>query len=246
MCCFSRKVDSVTNTNIFARASKDGRQFLVYSMQFKAGEDLSMILPIPVPAESKEDAVSFINLEKYPKFFDELKLGFPEEPSRGGLKDKDTFSLPPKKLVVVEVGSFVASFVPSIKDFDRLDEQFRLPAGVWDKLPAYKNFGFAVFKLKKGEQKVHPMAFEFPRANRRQLFFPTVHIHDGTVPAQAGFDHALYCQTDGEDSSMWVESAQPAEMFMPNLEEAKGIIDPKGHAYRKIMKGRFDNKDVVI
>jgi hypothetical protein len=77
MCCFSRKVDHVADTNIFARASKDGRQFLVYSMHFEAADDLSMILPIPVPEHPKEDAVNFINLEKYPDFFSELRNGFP-------------------------------------------------------------------------------------------------------------------------------------------------------------------------
>src|ERR1700683_1546318 len=120
MCCFSKKVDLVADTNIFARASKEGRQFLVYSMRFKAGEDLSMILPIPVPKETKDDAVTFINLEKYPKFFDDLRAGFPEElenrfknaDPKGGAKEDHA-----PKLVVVEVGSFIASFVPSIKDF---------------------------------------------------------------------------------------------------------------------------------
>jgi len=40
MCCFSGKVDVVADTNIFVRASKEGRQFIVYSMRFKAGDDL--------------------------------------------------------------------------------------------------------------------------------------------------------------------------------------------------------------
>src|SRR5437588_251938 len=152
MCCFSRKVDVVADTNIFARVSQDGRQFLVYSMRFKAGEDLAMILPIPVPKDSPDDAVKFINLEKYAAFFDDLRKGFPQRkddsraPATGGVKDG------PKPLPVVEVGSFVASFVPAIKDFSRLDERFRLPEGVWEKLPQYKEFGFAVFKLKKPEK----------------------------------------------------------------------------------------------
>jgi len=249
MCCFSRRVNLVADTNIFARASKDGRQFLVYSMRFKAGEELAMILPIPVPKDSPEDAVKFLNLEKYPDFFADLRKGFPEPPSNlprrpaaGGVK-----SLDKPKLEVVEVGSFVASFVPAIKDFSRLDERFRLPTEIWHKLPQYKEWGFAVFQLKKGEMKVHPMAFEFPRANKKQLFFPTVHIHDGTVPDKAGFDHMLYCQnSQGEEMMMWRESVQPAGMFMTKLDEAHGIIDGKSHCYRKAMKGRFDNKDVLV
>jgi hypothetical protein len=251
MCCFSRPVDLVADTNIFARASKEGRQFLVYAMRFKAGEELAMILPIPVPKKSEDDAVDFLDLKKYPDFFIDLRAGFPvpkskngRRPVTGGLK-KDA-----PKLKVVEVGNFVASFVPSIPDFARLDERFRLPTKVWDKLPQYKDWGFAVFQLKKSEtgelMKAHPMAFEFPRADKRQLFFPTVHIHDGTVPEKAGFDHMLFCQ--GEEAAMmrWEESPQPAEAFMKNLKEAKGIIDPKAHCYRIIMKGRYENKDVMV
>ena len=127
------------------------------------------------------------------------------------------------------------------------DERFRLPTEVWDKLPQYKNWGFAVFQLKKGNMKVHPMAFEFPRADKKKLFFPTVHIHDGTVPAKAYFDHMFFCQTtNDEDAMTWTESPQPAEMFMRKLDEAHGIVDPKAHCYQSIMKGSFDNKDVVL
>jgi hypothetical protein len=246
MCCFSRKVDVVADTNIFARPSREGRQFLVYSMRFKAGEDLAMILPIPVPKASPEDAVRFISLEKYPTFFDDLKKGFPV-PKKGGRSksDKAPAGAAPKPLPVVEVGSFVASFVPAVKDFARLDAQFRLPDGVWERLPQYKEFGFAVFKLKKGEQKVHPMAFEFPRGHKDVLFFPTVHIHDGgTVPERAGFDHALFCQLDAAPMT-WEESPGIAIEFM-GVKEAQGIIDGGGHVYRKVMKGLFPNKDVLV
>lgn len=193
MCCFSKPVDVVADTNIFARESKDGGQFLVYSMKFKSGEDLAMILPVPTPKASPEDAVKFISLKKYENFFDDLRSGFPQpKPGRG----PHAGGLPPANtLTVVEVGDFIASFVPAVKDFARLDARFRLPDGVWDTLPQYKDFGFAVFKLKKpekGQSKVHPMAFEFPRADKKVLFFPTVHIHDGKVHAKAGFDHSLF------------------------------------------------------
>ena len=245
MCCFSKEAH-VSATNIFARPSKDYGQYLVYSMTLKAAEELAMILPIPTPRASKEDAVSFINLEKYPDFFVEMNSGFPV-PRSAGIKNGPT----PKnksdepKLKVVEVGSFVASFVPTVKDFARVDEQFKLPEGVWEKLPQYKDYGFAVFKLKKGNQKVHPMAFEFPRADRSKLFLPTVHIHDGKVHATAGFDHSLYCQ--GADTGMkWEESPQPANMFMPGLKEAKEIVDPKGHVYRTRMVGNYKNADVWV
>jgi hypothetical protein len=247
MCCFSQEVDRVSNTNIFARPSKGYGQYLVYSMTLSAKSDLAMILPIPTPKASKEDAVDFINLEKYPEFFEQMFSGFPLTRSLGGEKSKDDSPkpLPAPKLAVVEVGSFVASFVPTVKDFSRLDEQFRLPAGTWDKLPQYKDYGFAVFKLKKGEHKIHPMAFEFPRADKSKLFFPTVHIHDGKVHANAEFDHALYCQL-WDTRMKWEESPQPAEMFMKKLDQAKGVVSAKDHIYRKQMHGNYKNEDVWL
>lgn len=123
MCCFSKEAE-VAATNIFARPSKGYGQFLVYSMTLKAKEELAMILPIPTPKGSKEDAVSFINLEKYPTFFEEMYSGFPQPRAKKDDDSKKPKPLPEPKLKVVEVGSFVASFVPAVKDFARLDEQF--------------------------------------------------------------------------------------------------------------------------
>jgi len=244
MCCFSGKVQSVADTNIFARASQDGKQFLVYSMRLDTKSEVAMILPIPTPKGAAEDAVRFINLEKYSNFFDEMRTGFPPPPAPRGTKNG--WTLAAGGLKVVEVGSFIASFVPSQKDFSRLDEKFRLPAGVWSKLPQYKGWGFAVFQLKKGEQKVHPMAFEFPRANPKNLFFPTVHIHDGTVHDKANFDHMLFCQIHAVMLHDWDESAQPAELFMKNLKDAQGIVEPQAHIYRRILRGMMKNEDVVV
>jgi hypothetical protein len=185
-------------------------------MRFKAADDLAMILPVPTPKASADDAVRFINLEKYPAFFDDLNAGFPV-PQNANRRPKTDAPKPALSLPVVEVGRFVASFVPAIRDFARLDQQFRLPDGVWEKLPQYREFGFAVFKLKKpekGEQKVHPMAFEFPRADKRVLFFPTVHIHDQTVPTMARFDHSLFCQFGEVPAMSWEESPGLAESFV--------------------------------
>lgn len=244
MCIFSRNA-GVSNTNIFARPGKDGRQFLVYSMTVKADDELAMILPIPVPTDTKEDAVRFLNLEKYPTFFDDLRKGWPEPVTlgRGGPKEA---TLSDKTLKVVEVGSFVASFVPTLKDFARLDEKFRLPDGTWDKLPQYKTYGFAVFQLKKGEKTVHPMAFDFPTALKK-IYFPTVHIHDGKVTEKAKFDHTLYAQgISGEAVLAWEESPQPAGLFMTKLKEAHGIVDDKDHVYRRRLVGNLKNEDVLV
>jgi hypothetical protein len=153
MCCFSQQVEMVADTNIFSR-SANGRQFLVYSMTYAAATDLAMVLPLPVPANPPEDAVRFINLERYPHFFADMRRGFPQFVSEGyrHLGPGPMVEAAPK-LKVHEMGSFEASFVPRIADFDRLDERFRIPRDVWDQLPAYRDFGFAVFKLKSSPQR---------------------------------------------------------------------------------------------
>lgn len=249
MCCFSRPVTSVSSTKIFARDAGGGRQHLVYSMNYKAAEDLAMVLPLPVPPGSREDAVQFIDLHEYSGFFDDLHAGFPEPRSRGlnlfGSRSAPAPASAP--LAVVQVGSFEASFVPKVQDFKRLDERFRMPDAVWKKLPAYAQFGFAVFKLKRNATSVHPMAFSFPRSDASKLFFPTVHIHDGEIHDRAHFDHQLYCQIGGDHHrvSDWRESPQPAKSFM-KADQSKGLIDAAAHCYLRELAGTRKNEDTYV
>lgn len=248
MCCFSRPVESVSSTNIFVRDAGAGRQFLVYSMNYLASEDLAMVLPLPVAAGSAEDAVKFINLHDYQDFFKDLKSGFPEESNAVSRSRSRSGPMPAAaRLIVVNVGSFEASFVPQIKDFSRLDARFRLPDGVWEKLPAYAKFGFAVFKLRKDSDSVHPMALSFPRADPNKLFFPTVHIHDGKVHESARFDHSLYAQVGSQYRrvSEWRESPQSAQSFM-RVKESQGLIDGNSHCYLKQLKGNLKNQDTYV
>jgi hypothetical protein len=248
MCCFSGAVESVSSTKIFARSAPDGRQYLAYEMFFSAREDLAMILPLPVPPGSADDAVRFISLKEYRTLFRDLAAGFPR-PAKGEdgpPRPSARADAPP--LPVVEVGDFEASFVPSVKDFARLDARFRLPEATWDKLPGYRDFGFAVFKLKKGARNAHPMAFQFPRRQPARLFFPTVHVHDGTVKEKAGFDHALYCQS-GEGEALritdWTESPGLASGFV-DVAKAQGLVAPDRHAYLLEIRGERKNEDVVV
>lgn len=246
MCCFSGKV-AVSNTRIFARFLDKGTQALVYQMSYRAQSELAMVLPIPTPPKSPEDAVKFISLKNYKTFFDDLHSGFPQpQLTRGG-----TFgavAVMPAKLKVEEVGDYIASFVPSVADFDRLDAKFRLPAGAWDQLPKQKTYGFAVFQLQAGVVDVHPMAFTFPTQPKLDLFFPTVHIHDGTVHDTATFDHTLYLQprTAGDEvPRQWEESPQPASMFT-NQREAQKLIDPDLHVFRRRLRGKLKNVDLFV
>jgi hypothetical protein len=253
MCCFSAKVKSVADTNIFARASAQGRQFLVYSMKYEADGELAMILPLPVPPGSPEDAVRFIDLSGYPKFFDDMKLGFPPPPASRAMPKSIGFAPQSVPLKVHQVGSFEASFVPAQRDFARLDRRFRLPDNVWGKLPQYRDWGFGVFKLKAGSRDVHPMAFEFPRRDPGAIFFPTVHIHHGKVESRARFDHFLFCQTPGAEPG-WVTSArfdssgpQPAlaAAFM-DVGKAQGLLDPDQPVHKLAIEGMRKNEDIIL
>jgi hypothetical protein len=251
MCCFSKPVISVSDTRIFARADEEQREFLVYSMSLEAKQDLAMILPLPVAAGTGEKGVDFINLEGYPDFFADLLKGFPV-PSPGEGRGHDTMTMTAAaapKLEVVEVGAFEASFVPTVNDFSRLDERFRLPKATWAELPQYQSYGFAVFKLKAASMRVHPMAFSFPRRDPGELFFPTVHIHDGKVHSRARFDHILYCQPYGTDypnfGGQWEESQGQAKRFM-KVANTKGIIEPDQHCYKRELRGQLANRDTVL
>jgi hypothetical protein len=247
MCCFSREIDSVHNTRIFARSHSDGRQFIIYSMSISAKEDIAMVLPIPVVPGSGEKAVQFIALDAYPTIFNDMAKGFPAPVyrSRGNDPFAAAAAVPKPKLEVQRVGAYDASFVPTVADFSRLDERFRLPDGTWEKLPGYKGFGFAVFKLCKGTHNVHPMAFSFPSANPDRLFFPTLHIHDGKVHEKAQFDHTLYCQGAGLKTGEWQESPGIANQFM-TTNKTQGIILGAQHLYKRTLSGMLTNTDWLV
>jgi hypothetical protein len=238
MCLFSRPVEHVSATRIFARRSAPGRQVLVYEMTLAVSQAVAMLLPIPVPPGSSDDAVQFLSLERYRQFFRCLENAFP----RGATMSLQSSRSPPERqmLAVHTVGAFEASFVPSPADFERLDERFRLPAGVVDAVPAYGDWGFAVFQLatSEGDVRVHPMAFEFPTRHADALFFPTLHVHDGVVHRRAEFDHTLYSQGIEASYGRW---SQPLRMHM--LDCPPGLIDPDAPAHRTDVHGESDNSD---
>ena len=239
MCIFSGNVEHVGGTNLFAR--KDGnKQFLVYSMDVSAKDSVAMILPIPVSSQA-EDAVKFINLEGYEDFFKDMAKAFVEV-TKSASRGAACFGIHP--LQVHEVGAFVASFVPKRQDFLRLDQRFRLSNEQWSKLPDYSGYGYAVFQLKDLNygKTIHPMAFEFP-SSIEEIYFPTVHLHDGEFHAMEKFDHNIYWQ-----GSEYANPEKRGNHFVEhyvNLEKTKGIVVP-GRVYKNKMHGMFPNKDVLI
>jgi hypothetical protein len=260
VCCFSRPVKHVSATHIFARhvgAGESRRQALVYSMNVEIDADLAMVLPIPVVATARgaEDAVSFVDLSAYPQLFVDLRAAFPEllsYPKGRGLRAPQSRLARPK-LEVHDVGAFVASFVPSPRDFDRLDDRFRLSPTVFAARKEYADYGFAVFQLKpqKGwfgkikRQTVHPMAFTFPSRRPRALFYPTLHVHDQAVPDEASFDHSLYCQTDDPvlDGTLPFERSEKNVGAHVDASRTQGLVDGAAIALRQVVIGTRANTD---
>lgn len=200
MCIIVPEVEALGNTRIFARSLPHAQQALIYEMEWHASSSATMILPIPVIPGSAEDSVHFFDLTDAPDLFNTLEANI-ESPTMitlGGAAFAE-FEEPP--LAIVDVGSFEASFSPTMKDLDRLDQRFQLDPEIWQALPQYSDYGFAIFKLKSGAGRIgrtltdsHPMAFTFPTRSPDKLFFPTVHIHDGALHQEADFDHNLFCQ----------------------------------------------------
>jgi hypothetical protein len=235
----------VAETRIFARV--DGAaQWLAYQMRVGAPSDVAMILPLPVVPGSGDEAVAFVDLSAYDKLFDDLEWLFPGDRSleatalgQGAPRGKAP------KLVVHDVGSFEASYVPTRADFSRLDRRFRLPEAVWDALPRYADWGFAVFKLKKGRAKrIHPMAFRFPTRDPARIFFPTVHVHNGELDATASFDHALYFQPPILGSSD-IRSDAAARAWVDST-RARGLVDADSYVGKRVISGTHDNEDTWI
>jgi hypothetical protein len=241
----------VSATNIFARMLPDGVQALAYSMNLDTKQPVAMILPLPVVPGSGEDAVKFVSLEKHPRMFERLHglFEFLQPAARkGGLSL--SISLPRQKLVVHEVGSFIASYVPARADFTRLDERFRIPDVLFDAVPAYADYGFAVFQFAPGKKTVHPMAMTFPTRAPDRLFFPTVHVHDGTFKPKAKFDHALYYQTKrrtqvGEYVPYGAFENDAVAWTLSN-ESFEGLLEPGDAILRRTLRKRLPNADVWI
>jgi len=220
MCCFSANT-SVFETSIFARLTRPGAQVLVYQMRYASAEPTAMILPLPVALPTREGAVRWTSLKEQQSFFDKLESGFPSKRPA-----------PAAALPVHEVGDYIASFVPSVAAFDRIDPRFAIKKDVWSRIPTYHDYGFAVFQLKLLSGTPHPIAFEFETRLRDTVFFPTVHIHDGTVHDKDRFHHALYLQDARFDArvSAYVDSdhADPRTGFVRSHAKAASFADVAG------------------
>jgi hypothetical protein len=237
MCIFTGSVRDVRSTKIYGRI-QGVEQLLAYAMHMDADAELAMVLPLPIAPGTGEHDVRFIDLSGYAaRIFDELDKLFP---SALGITGWGAPPPTPGSLTVHEVGSFVASYVPSMDDFVRLDRRFRLSDDVWSALPQFADHGFAVFQLAAGKKEVHPMGLAFPTRDPSRVYFPCVHVHDGTVRDTAAFDHVLYCQRpsvpEGWETSAWPPAAG-------TIAHSRGVLDDS-LVHRRNLSGELPNQDV--
>ena len=240
MCIFTGNVDTVNNTKIFCR-DDNGTHMLVYQMSAEIPVEMAMVLP--VPAADVEDSISFINLENYEDFFKDMEDLFPVLSDTKGCACAGSCGL----LKVHDVGNFIASYLPRLKDIGRLDKRFQLPYHCWSHLPKYDNFGYAVFKLKPGRSKRQAMAYCFKSTHPEFLFYPTVHIHDGFIDEIAEYDHTLYFQAGGGFNTMdyWEKSSVMPSKGM-KIDLCQGLVNSDIPIEKLEVVGKLKNCDYMI
>lgn len=210
----------------------------------------AMILPVP------GSHVEFVNLEGYPNFFKDMDKLFPQ------MQTKSVFRGISRSLgatlEIVEVGNYIASFVPTMDDWDRIDPVFRLNNNCWAELPDYSDFGFVVFQLKTETElvstKFHPMAYTYSSGvdETKSLFFPTTHVHDGKVELQSNYDHKLYFQISDnfheipKGGGLRWEISEIMPSGRMDIPETKGLVSPAFPICRCEVKGKRNNADYIV
>jgi hypothetical protein len=199
MCMVNGPVKTIGATKIFTAPSEDGtRQLTVYSNKVDSPADNAMVLPVPFP-----DSVQLHDFSAYSKLFNDLDSCFAQVKSKTLSANFSAAAGARGPLAVFRVGSYDASIVPSVSDFDRLDARvFTLNPSLGQVLR--QNYGtiqgtpvgFIVCKLRSGAHTYHPFAYSHARPNNR-LFVPTRHFHphDGSRFFHADgddWDHVVY------------------------------------------------------
>lgn len=97
--------------------------------------------------------------------------------------------------------------------------------------------------------RVHPIAYRYPAESPEELFFPTVHVHDGGhADPEAGFDHVLYAQrawpVPDRDTGWESGSLLPGRVM--DVGRSHGLVAPDVPLRRARLLGHYPNADVVV
>lgn len=201
MCCFSRPVESVSNTEILV-CDAGARQLTVYGnrVQLRGGAPTAMILPVPCTAAHRatpECGIKVYDMSAAGPLFARLATLFPSHGTRGFGLETMLGRADTSPLEVRRSGSYRFTIVPSLADFGRLrHEVFGMdPASPLATLfAAHYSDGFAFLVcIMDASAAFAPIAYEHDMHARGAVFVPTRHYHgDGAPEAVAhDWDHAI-------------------------------------------------------
>lgn len=186
MCIFSRPIDKVGQTRIFAATLTGGRQVIVYANSVaSSAQKNAMILPFPTGPCAMFDTTGMKGPGSSIPFFDRLHDMF---------HPKTRSPEPAQALRVDRVGDFLCSYADSIADLERVDASVMIVEP--DTLEFIKRsyptgFGFLICKLAEGVTNEHaysPIGYvcnRLPTASGGSLFVPTMHEHGSASSGSA-------------------------------------------------------------
>ena len=120
-------------------------------MNYESRDDNAMILPVPIRRPATDDSFRFVDLRGYDDFFVDLADGFPYTAPSFNIGCSASFDAASgHALDVFEVGNYIASFVPKLSDFSRLDERFTLPENTWSQIRSTQLMDSLFFNLRPG------------------------------------------------------------------------------------------------
>lgn len=208
MCIITSTVNNVSRTQIYVSSDETyRRQITIYSNRVDTPIENAMILAVPNPG-----SVKFLNFKHYTTLFEDLASCFEHPFASRSLAAFATRSAA-NTLPVYSVGSYNASIVETLADFERLsDEVFDIADGLLDFLHRTyggSGLGFIVCQLKSGNHTYHPFAYTHAQHPNGRLFVPTMHYHPHPHSggrhndSEADWDHVVYSSATNLRSDHW-------------------------------------------
>ncbi len=249
MCIITSTVNSVSGTQIYVSSDETyRRQITVYSNKVDTPVENAMILAVPNPS-----TVKFLNFKHYTSLFEDLascfKYPFATRSLMASLRSS-AGTLP-----VYSVGSYNASILQTLEDFERLNQEvFDLAPGLVEFLERkYRGsgLGFIVCQLKSGNHTYHPFAYTHAQHPNGRLFVPTMHFHQHSYSGgqpdtdyEAEWEHTIYSSATNLRSAHWddkvfAENNVKWEKFPREYRWARNVEIDRWEKY-----GRWKNCDL--
>jgi hypothetical protein len=223
---------------MFARMNNFGEQVLVVALHVepKQNSDAILVLPLPVKPGGR---CAFADVHYDDLFVDIAKCW---EPS---LVLSDNPVLEAELLGNILADSASASngvYFASRAELGKLDPKLRPPAAAVAK---YSDYGFAVFRMPRGQANVAPLALVFESRVPDKVFFPLLTVGvDGKIPERVRMENSLYLQTwTGKRVDTFLES-DTACFEHVDVKAARGLVRGELRAHKTELRGERKNEDL--